>query len=149
MELTMFVTRSARQKLLMNLEMRNYVFDYYNVIIVEDPLYSNETKNKIHGWINLNQGLMASVEFDETNFRTVLREGMGDPVYDYDLILQHVAGRTWWLYREGGTVFHTWQMNTREPNYVAAMEYARAYMSSWNSVRIRTQEEYEKSQAGN
>lgn len=145
MKLMMFVTRSARKQLLQNLEIRNYVYSKYKVIIIEDPLFSNDTKNKIWGWVNMNKGLNGHMEFNETTYRKVLYEGMGEPIYDYDLILKHFIGRKWFLMTLSGRPFAEFNASSE----LDARQQANTYMSTWNSVRIRTDVEYEQEQARN
>lgn len=60
--------------------------------------------------------------------------------YDYDLILKEGFSNSYSLVTKSGRVLY----QCRSSNLYNAMLEARAYMSSWNSVRIRTEEEYEQ-----
>lgn len=64
--------------------------------------------------------------------------------YDYDLILKENYGGTYCLTTMDGRIL----FQCRSTNEYNSMLEARAYMSSWHSVRIRTEEEYEQDQEG-
>lgn len=62
--------------------------------------------------------------------------------YDYDVILIK-SYNNYEIVTTKGVVLYS----MRAPSDRVAMDKARAYMSSWQSVRIRTEDEYEKDKA--
>jgi len=62
----------------------------------------------------------------------------------FDLILKKDGANRWALYTLKGIKFY----DVKARIFEKAIEESRAYMSTWTSVRIRTEEEYEQEKQG-